>query len=447
MFYRMYQRLEYVTMYLIYPISFLIFLHDGSYISQYTTIGIAENAANVIIKPDILGTILWIIITLFPLIYHVKILEAASFLLLSVAVFFVNVPSQFTHSMVYHNINPEFLQALLTSLLISFFVYKQYSLYQQILHQHSWFNANHENIWFNYKYIKWIMYFISNISMYLYCFLWSNQCDQASVQLAVDKISTLSIIIYYFLPRKLKYDLYFHRGQIMINIMTKIFQNVYLIFYTYLDLQDPVGNLIHTIIVFVPVFVAVLSLIASPYLFNRIKQNQMLRIVSENDNTLKKTWQEYILLSGTNFHHFGLYLIDFGVYANILFVIEVSQYKNAVIRRLNVERNKNIKIGITDINGLNASPMIENINSVDLQKLTLNEIKSDIWSLYERYIESVSILYATFVNRERKTEIEKKLQQIDDFEILNVFDNECKKVSHVLQLLYREYIIDKQYPH
>ena len=87
------------------------------------------------------------------------------------------------------------------------------------------------------------------------------------------------------------------------------------------------------------------------------------------------------------------------------------------------------------------------------RRISTETIVSDMCYFYQKYFwkcldddqQESNLLYVTFISDEGKKRIESRLMNLTndhDPEIINVFDGAIKECNDVLQLLYREYVID-----
>ena len=443
-------------MWYLYPIIVLICLLHGQQTTNMVLEDVLGDAIYIIIKPDILGTIAWIIIIFFPLIYQLKgdnfNLFGISYIMLFIGFIIINLPrdhNDHQHSVLMYTIQTEYIQSLLSLLLFSICIYKQFSLNQQVQIQNNWFNQRYKISSTPNKYLKWIMYFAVNIFVYYHCFIYLDQCNLMTFNMTVRTIWSVSIVISFYLsPFNIPFDLYFNRYQMNTIIINHIFTETYLLIYVYF-LKEYIAIILHRVIMHISLFIWVFSFVALPTIFNTLNHKKFLRILktTQESNIFTESWLRYILLNNISFQNLGMFLISSKVYENMLFVIEISQYKHAVQRRLNYLLNNNECLLSLDenIDGMIVSPIVQEINSIDLEQLTLQRIKIDMILLYEKYMlhydDDKHCLYLSFISKQMKDEIENKLQTIDDYQVLNVFDQAIKTCSDILQLMYTQYVI------
>ena len=171
--------------------------------------------------------------------------------------------------------------------------------------------------------------------------------------------------------------------------------------------------------------------------FHDITQNQQIG----------ELWWDYILVNNHNFENFRNFLVNVKVYQNMLFIIEIIQYKHAVLKRLDLDEN-DLMIDI-DNEIMEKSYIVNQIDTDNIDAITANRIRNDIGSLYTKYMlkkheYEYNELFVTFVSNVDILLIEKRLKQIKDFDILdvlNIFDHVIDKTNSILQLLYRECVI------
>ena len=87
----------------------------------------------------------------------------------------------------------------------------------------------------------------------------------------------------------------------------------------------------------------------------------------------------------------------------MLFVIEILQYKSAVLRRLGmIHSHRKYPFDVGVIDGLHFSYLVDEMNNIDLHQITLTKIEADIDILYSKYLDKTNmdeynVLYANFV--------------------------------------------------
>lgn len=426
-----------------YPILVVFYLNYGDDIMQAAL----QNAAgagdtvNTKIEPDIINTIIWIIMALFPILYHFikrdsSNIFASSLIILLIAVFFIYIPGQI-----------QYIQSVIfTANIASISVYKQYSLYEQLKIQQSWFVRD---ISTNPRNIKWIMYLFTHIFIYYHCFRTHNL---VYINVVIQRMNMIIMPIpYLLLPTNPKYDLYFHRYQmVLFLISSQVLNPLYGILYYYYLKDCCLNDTLHTIILYGFIIVWAFSFVGMNQICNIFRQRGFKQIVNMNNNNFMDSWAQYVLLNQNTFQKFSCYMMNNGrcIFPNMLFVIEILQYKHAVLTKLSLAENDQYRFdGQRVIDGLNLSSLVDEINSMDLKDIALQRIEADFCALFGKYFDgdNDNLLKCTFVSEMELELIEDKLVNIEDIdsieEILTVFDGAIKECDDILQLLYREYVI------
>ena len=437
------------VLFLLWFLLLLLYLHDGHYLLDNFIIlpeGQQSFTKKLQIKPNIAGTLLWISMTLFPIIYHYtgdnsNIVRVSSFAIPAVA-FAINLPTTD------YNGNNEYIKAIMLCEVMALNLYKQFSLYHQLHVQQSWFDETYKTI-FDYRHLKFIIYLVFNASVYIQSCTFLDKCDMTHFLLSMHRSALFTFVIFYHLfPANIKYDLYFIKSQLVLCCMSMIIHELHCIIHSYFT-KDYMSAELHFIFAHLPVLIIVISFIGIPnYILNRIRQRKFYRLLKRN-NVNSDLWLDYIQVKQGNLQDFVNYLCTIKVYQNLLFIMEITQYKNIVLRRLGKETDNEYLQQLADyesIDGINTSNLVQSINCMDTDKITIKKIKSDISALYKKYMmkydqDEYNPLFVTFISDSDQRLIQKKLQDTKDFEILNVFDDVIEKTNSIFQLLYREYVI------
>lgn len=416
------------------------------------------------IKPDILGSSIFIIITLFPLLYHFfkgygSNIHTISLSIVFIACVMMNLRRHNSDETLLWTIQTEYIQALTTILVFSVCVYKQFSLFQQLLVQHSWFHNKYQypSIYSS-KYLKWIMYSLSNIIISFYSFIYIKQADLAHINNCIHRTWILIIPIPYYLLPEMEYDLYFNRFQMVTFIISQMVNQTWIALYTYF-FHDYISDVVFSAIVHCCMVSWIFAFVGLSIFMDKWRQSVFTAIINKcNNNEFAHKWFEYISSDITKFQRFSNYLLNINAYQNMLFVIELMQYKYAL--RNYVDSSSNIGMDsdrIMNIPGLNVSLTAQSVlneQNDGLENIPFERIAADLCSFYAKYLleyidgdeilKETNILYATFVSDKTRIMIEHDLIKLNDFEILNVYNNALKDCNDILQLLYREYVIQIQ---
>ena len=277
----------------VYPALILIFIiHGYSIIQSNIPQQFVEKATKVYIKPDILSTIIWIIISILPFIYKFKTQFSNTF---TISLIFgitsisnwvvINMQSQFIQ-INWNHINTTYLGSLCLISTTSISFYKNISTFERINFEYSWFHKNytdHTSIHSNN--LKWIIYLFVNIILFILCFIYTDHCNMIFVGFSVQMISMIIPYFILFIPLNQKYDLYFNRVQIISLVIYNITFKIYFIINSFFD-----QNLISPIIIAaikIPTFISIFVIL--PVLLNKSKNHNLRNIVRQNSKTLKHT--------------------------------------------------------------------------------------------------------------------------------------------------------------
>ena len=414
-------------------------------------------------EPDIVSTILWLMITVLPTIffYHKRDYTSSMFMISVIVMFIAGVigHANIDIHMESLEMDTKYILAIFSTNIASFAVYIQYSLYQELQRQRSWFvhgmsiNAH----------VKWIMYIFSNLFIFWLCVIDDEpkNCNLPYFAVVIQLMLMILIVIPYLLlpsDTAIKCDIYFYRSQMtMFLIASQIIYPLYCTLYYYW-LHDIVNDTIHKIIYHAIFGFSVLILIGLDRVLNMFRKYRFQKVVSMDKNDFHDTWIGYVQMNKHAFEGFCHYLARIGrIFPNVLFVIETVQYKHAVLRKLTMDngnnRNQDKSESIFDgggIDGLDVSFLVNTINNIDSEKITISKVKRDMDVLCNRYLNKhghdneVNILYAGFISTEQIKSIHIELNATSNNiqDILNIFNGSIKECDEVLQLFYMEYVLD-----
>lgn len=434
----------------------IIFYFDSYYIAQSGSERIMGSCVTIEIERDIVGAIIWFIISIIPICiiercrnrsYIFKIFALGVFGM-AVAIPLINKVSISDYIIL--DVQSELVNVILLSFMVSTNIYQLISVYQQIRIQYSWINGNHKKF-SEYKYLEWCGYCSIHIIVYFKCFLWSNKCTIASVFATFHIVSVfIMVILYYALPRNNKSaecDLYHYRFLFDICIIMHLLQQTYCIIYSYLLQDYLINDDLHFILIYsISAVMHIIDLGLPKWILDKQQHNKFNIICAQKTN-IHKSWLQYISSNPANFMNFGLYLIDNQVYQNMLFMIEVNQYKHVLLNRLKKRLSSDDNCIYFKVD-MDPSYLVNWINNADILDITQDKVTDDMRILYEKYIskyfdtkDEYNELFVTFVSLEDKLKIEKKFMgELTEFAVLNIFDDVIDKTNNILQLLYRQYV-------
>ena len=431
----------------LYPTVILMFVSNGYGIVHFEcALSQKEFSQELQIKPDIISTIIWVIISLFIYIYQFKSNQwKKNYSNKFTMSLIIGILSLLNWVMMNYNIDIKYIHSLCSISTISFVFYKCCSMYETIMFEYSWFDYKYKDNSIPNNNLKWIIYLIINITLFVYCFIYLDDCNLVSVRCAFQIISMVIPYLILLIPSNQKYDLYFHRKQLIISIICGIAYKMCLIINSFFD-----KRLINPMAISLTMIPS--AFVVLPYLMDMVKNRNLVNILKKNPKILKTHWWEYILSNDDAFDKFQSFLLQNKVYENMLFIFEVMQYKHAVLNRL---KNKNMNRGYLltfDDENLNKlryiSPIAESIYDLNVEEINMQRIKIDITILYEKYMsidyDVTNKLFVSFIHSKNKEKLKESIYCMSDNneDILNVFDSFMKECDNILQLLYREYVIE-----
>ena len=431
----------------LYPAAVLLFILTGyDLLKSGISKELGQEATRVHIQSDILSTIIWILTSLIIVIYQFKgnemKLNYSNTFVISLIIAIVSASSWVMSN---YKIDIKYIHSLCLISCMAIFFYKCASMYEAINFQYSWFDQNYKHHSIPNNHLKWIIYLIVNIALFIHCFVYLNHCNIVSVRYSFQIISMIVPYFILLIPSNQKYDLYFHRVQMISCIISNIIFKIYLVIDAYSDKKLPPPGVIGLVMI-------ISSLAILPYLMNMAKNKHFVNIVEKNSRILKPHWWEYILSNAQAFDKFESFLLDDEVFENMLFIVEIMQYKYAVLKRLKNNMNTRYPLTFDDetINKIKyISPMAESIYESNLEEISTGRIKIDIAMLCEKYMsndyDANHKLFVSFIHLKNKKKLKESVYSMinddEDKNVLNVFDPFIKECDGILQLLYKEYVV------
>ena len=454
--------IELVIVYFVYPYIIFIFLEDKEFVAK-NVIEFMGDHANTKIQFDALGTILWFGIAIAPL-FVMHIASNTGNTSMKIYLIIVFIAYLFSTNLLQHLYDPDYLLSFtfFESLHGSIFIYKQMSLYQSVCVENSWFNYNYmtntDDI--NETNMGLISYTLSNIFVYVYVFIISDATFNA-VFISVVLVSIFVVIAHYLLRSSSKYpDIYFNQLQMKIHAFSQAFSHIYAVLYAYY-FKYYLGDTMHYIVLESFLFRDVITLTLLPTIVNKYYGNKYISMINDDYNRFTESWWDYILVNADNYNKFRNYLLDLKILQNMLFIIEVIQYKHAVSNNntnINTASDVNLHLVNQSINGLGISPLANEVLLRGDTVINVQTISNDMTILFRKYllkyidedddgnsnnpVMNYNVLYLTTITIKQKNAIKSQLNPIimHDYGILNVFDELIVETSNILQLLYREFV-------
>ena len=192
-------------------------------------------------------------------------------------------------------------------------------------------------------------------------------------------------------------------------------------------------------------FSMILSFIGTPKWLSQNKKHTKFIKISQNNQNVQVSWSSYICIDRNNFIRFQVHLIHLEIFQNLLFWIELNQYKQAVSRKVDrFQRGFALELDddvIQNVSGINEGSLVQHIKDLDIDQITSEQIKNDMDHLFSKYLEnSDNAVFVTFVSSSDRIIIEQKMKRLQELEVLTIFDDILRKTNNTMQLLYEEYV-------
>ena len=256
--------------------------------------------------------------------------------------------------------------------------------------------------------------------------------------------STIIFPLYFILQLNIKYDFYY------INIQYKyvMFGFIFILTWEILCLyifEDYLSSCwLDTVRIIWVIYVIAMDELF-PYYYRLRTQQEFKRIVSQH--SLSETWSSFISANEDNYDHFIMFLLDNYVLENLLFMLEVIQYKNKIVRIMHNEIDGDF-IGFTvRFENSQHLPTTEIIQRLD-RNTSIDDIYVDMEILYYKYINSEEkLLNVLFISHQGISKVKQNLYELtvnnETGDILKVFDVALEEVSSNLQFMYIEYLLQR----
>lgn len=456
----------------LYPILLLIYINFGIDIMRNTLKPLIGNDINIIIKPDILTTTIWILIQLLGIIYHYfpinYRLNNNNLFTFSLLILFIIMFIEYNINI--NKISLKYIQSLTTMTCFAICSYKQYSLFQNVYKQYLWFNGIHYDLYKNNKiiiiiinkgffYIKYLIYIGCQFIIYYYCFIYLDKCTIVTINLSMHILWSIIIPLpYYLLSTKIKFDLYHNRKQMMYFILTHLLSHIWAILWSFPSFQTRFTfNLtLHHIISQLSLIIFFISLTILPFLFNLYKKYKFNKLIINNRYHYENWWQ-YILSNNTNFNNFYGYLRQNKIVESLLFVMEFMEYKNYVINKLNsngyiINNGYLLSLENNYQTVLNQTPIIDIIKQeININQINGQRLKIDLEIFCKKYIVRIEDnekiednqrhrnLFVSFISSNHRRQIIDVLHNDNNIEVIHLFDDAIKEIYDILQLIYIQY--------
>lgn len=423
---------------IVYPILLVFYLNAGNRINEDVLGKVVVSDGNILltIESDMATAILLGILTFFPAlsIYGDK-LNIFQIILIILSVLSALALS----NDIFLEFDQEYTRHILATIfsIYSIIIYKYYSLYEKLTETS--------------VYIKWIMYGLSNIVMYGYCFIVSNECNVIILNRCGITLLLLLLPIPYILTKQtsnIPNDLHHFRKQMEVFVISQAINQSFCIswsfYFKYYEKQYPFLSIIFVFVYWMTAVSGICGLTVLPLILEKIQEYKFKECVKNNN--IELLWWIHVFLNDSKFQNFLFWLANYKMSPNLLFVIELVGYKNCVVHKLNIAKKGYVLPLNRGQNILDGSPITSNIHQLSSNDLSFQRIKSDLSIFYLKYLQkhdkngSINPLYANFVNRNNRKYILKSLNTMRNSEdILLVFDNAIKETATTLQSLYRVY--------
>ena len=442
-----------------------IFIEYGYEILEETLAILTPDVLDKDIKPDLFSSIAYIVVTLMPLLY-LKGDNSALFSLFLLMGFglMVILNSSTLESNIYISQFQDYIEILFMSSILVLYVYKQLALFRQIENEWSWFYQNWQlqtksqsslSICYNLFKNEIFVPIFCNVLLHTICFMYFDKINIVTAYWILHLIWTTIIpLIFYLLPSTTnKYDLYHHRQQMTVFVLSQTSVRIFCILWCF-GLKYILPKLVYKMIINSSSLMDIFSLVLLPMIMTRYKNKQHQNKVHKRNtfsllhNKLTLKWSEYVSLDSNKFQSFYYYLAKSYVVENLLFISEVMNYKIIIMEKLKIDINGSQCGYILELSMFNNNytPILQQTKDARAEMIDIESIKQDLSLFYERYVEKTDgeqhdRLYASFIDPKRRKEILHSIfTTYDKMELLNVFDDAMKDIDSVLQLLYVEYV-------
>ena len=190
----------------------------------------------------------------------------------------------------------------------------------------------------------------------------------------------------------------------------------------------------------------IIAFIGAPkWLSQRNKHAKFIQTSQKNQN-IKEAWSEYIFMNADNFQRFQMHLINLKIFQNLLFLLELNQYKQAVLDKVNTMKKGYLLEFDDDIikntSGIGETELVQYIKRMDTDEITTEQIKQHMDHLFSKYFApNNNTIFVTFMSSSDKITIEQRTQTLPDLQVLTIFDDMLRKTNNTIQLLYEEYVM------
>ena len=327
-------------------------------------------------------------------------------------------------------------------------IYQNISLYQRLTSRNAWFYGKNTSC-LEYRYVKWSVFLCLHIFVYIHCFVWLKECNLVSLLDDYHFINCTLVLVLYFIffttSNASKLDLYSLRYQFYISVVMQTILYLYVVLRAY-GLNDYLTTTSRVSITNLIIGSMIISFIGIPkWLSQRNKHARFIEIIGR-DQRISMLWSEYICLYQHNFQQFQVHLINLEIFQNLLFLLELNQYKQAVLTKVDKFNSGYLLEFDTDIipriTGIGETPIIQDIKSMDINRITSEQIRNDMDHLFSKYLTMTNdnALFVTFASSSERRIIKQRIKTSKELEVLTLFDDILRTVNNTMQLLYEMYI-------